>query len=229
MAGVFNIGSDALVRFTNKLEKMKKSDLPVVVRQTLNKAAVDMRVKSLPKTYDKAFIKRDKNFLKSRARFKLAKGLTISSMKSEVGLLRDGTPATKGLAKQETGGTLNKKTFIANDQARTGKSHTKKIARKSRLSNIRGLKKVRPNDKRGFMREAKRVGSGGHVLYGNTLFVINSSKKQKIRAKPLYSVKKGRAVNVKPRPFMRPAAAMQTARLSKNFAILATKRISLKK
>lgn len=225
MAQIVNIGTDELVRFTNRLEKMRKSDLPVVVRQTLNKAAVDMRNKTLPVAYKKAFIQRDKNFLKSRARFSLAKGLDIKAMKSSVGILPDNKPATTGLAKQETGGMLSRKSFIPTDQARTGGSKSKKIARRSRLSNIAGLKKVRKNDKRGFMREAKRVGRGGHVLYGNTLFEIKNPKRQKITAKPIYSFRKGRSVGVKPRPFIRPAALVQGSKLNMNFQKLANIRI----
>lgn len=225
MAQIFNIGTDQLVRFTNRLEKMKRSDLPVVIRQTLNKAAFDMRTKSLPKTYSSSFIKKDKNFLKSRARFSMAKGLNIASMNSSVGLLRDGSKATEGLAKQETGGILKKKTFIAMDQARVSGSRAKKISKRSRLSNIKGIKRIRANNKRGFMREAKRAGSGGHLIYGRILYEIRNSKREKITAKPLYSVQKGRSVNVKSRPFIKTAAIMQGAKMANNFATLALKRI----
>ena len=38
-----NINSDAVVKFTNKLEKMKKFDLPIAIRVTLNDAAFDVK------------------------------------------------------------------------------------------------------------------------------------------------------------------------------------------
>ena len=228
MGTVINIGTDEVVKFTNKLEKMHRSHLPVAVRQTLNKAAVDMRNKSLPETYKKAFIQRDKSFLRSRSRFQLAQGFDISGMESKAGIAgNDNT--TRGLAMQSRGGAISNRAFIPMDTARTSDSHQKKVRKKARLSAIAIRHRIKAGDARQMIKTAYKTGVGGHLLYGDTMFEIRSIRRRGqnsfIKMKPLYSYEKGRSVQVSKKDYVERAATMQGYKMNNNFAAFAQKRI----
>ena len=229
MGAMINIGTDELVKFTNRLEKMRKSDLPVVVRQTLNKAAFDMRKKSLPKTYKKAFTERDKNFLRSRSRVEMAQGFDIKSMESKAGIVGNDI-TTRGLAMQSRGGTIPNRAFIPMPMARTSNSMQKKVRKKARLSQIAIHHRVREGNARQMIKTAWKTGAGGHLLYGDTMFEIRGIRRQRggnsfIKMKPLYSYEKGREVTVSKKPYVQEAAIMEGQKINKNFVAFAQKRI----
>lgn len=233
MSGFINIGSDDLVRLTNRLEKMHKSDLPVVVRHTLNRAAVEGRKKSLPKTYQKNFTVRNKSFLRSRSRFDLANGFDISRMQSRFGINDQSDRSTQGLAKQEKGGRVPSN-FIAMPDARVSKSPQKVVRKKNRLSNIAFRNRIKEGNRRKMIKSAYAAGKGGHILYGDILFEIRGFKRLRngnsfVKMIPLYNYQQNRKVAIKGTNFMREAGIMQTKELSSNFVDYAKKRIKSKK
>jgi hypothetical protein len=83
-----DINSKELVAYTNKLEKLHKSALPVAVRQTLNDLAFDLKTNSLPQKFQSQFKNhRRKNVIKSHSGVQKSKNtFDISQMESEAGL-----------------------------------------------------------------------------------------------------------------------------------------------
>ena len=73
-----NVNSNAVVAFSNKLEKIGKSALPVAVRQTLNSVAFDAKKNTLLQTAGQSFTERRKNFFKATSRVSMAKGFEIN-------------------------------------------------------------------------------------------------------------------------------------------------------
>lgn len=198
-----DINNREVVVLANKLEKMHRSAFPSTVRNTLNDMAFDVKTRTLEKSASKAFIRRDKRFFKAFSSVKKAKGFNTKSMFSEVGMIDKG--ASADMDKQEKGGTVSKRSLIPMDPSRTGRNKGKKVRKKAHISRINVKKKVSKDKKQQFMVTVKTVGEGGHFIYGNILFEIKSIRK-KIKLVPLYSVKKGRNVKLKSRPFVRPAA-----------------------
>lgn len=229
----FNIGSDDLVQLTNRLEKMHRSDLPIIVRQTLNKAAVEGRKTSLPKTYNKAFTVRNKSFLRSRSRFDLAKGFNLNRMESRFGIIDQNDRFTQGLSKQEKGGSV-KSNFIAMPMARISKSEDKQIRKKNRLANIAFRNRIKDGNKRKMIKGAYAAGKGGYILYGQTLFEVRGFKRQKngnsfVKLTPLYSFQENRRVSVKGTNFVQNAGMAEAKQLNKNFERYAKQRIKSKR
>ena len=144
MASV-NINTDALVSFTNRLEKMRKYDLPVVINQTLNDAAYDVKSVTMPQLVSSEFDQRNKTFFKSTSQYERSKGFNINSQRSIVGFKGKDTKAgaVRDLEQQERGGSIPQRDFIALNPARTSKSFNKNVKAKNRISNIQGIKKLK--------------------------------------------------------------------------------------
>ena len=202
MGAVFNINSDAAVVMTNKLEKLHRSALPVAVRQTLNRAAFDVKQITLLSTAKNTFEERRKNFFKAKSKVVKAKGFSITAMFSQVGFFGAETnQAVDDLEKQERGGKIGGRSFIPMDTARVSKSNKKSVSKKNRIRNIRAIDRIR--SKKDFHKVVHRVGSGGHIVYKGTLFEIKSIKGRNIKLLPIYSFQKGREAKVKATHFMR--------------------------
>jgi len=136
-----NINTDKLVKFTNKLEKMHRSDLPVAIRSTLNKAAFDMKTKTLPASALATFEKRHVGqFYKANSRFEGARGFDTNSMKSTVGFVENRLKgrtnySVQDLEQQETGGSLSPaRSFLPLKGARVGGKG--RVRDENRLSEI---------------------------------------------------------------------------------------------
>lgn len=223
---VININSDAVVVFTNKLEKLRKYDLPIAVMQTLNSAAFDVKQKTMPVT-SKEFTNRSPNFFKANSTVMKASGFKVRSMKSTVGFashkLRLGASnfAVKDLEEQENGGLIDGKSFIPLDAARRSgsKSLVKPAHRLTNIKNIVNQNSFRGNKKQKFIKAIHKAGKGGHVLGGTkfgetTLFRVRTlTKRGKFTVTPLYSFKSGRKVKVKPTPFMKMASGKSAAKM----------------
>lgn len=130
MDNVLFIDNSQVVRFTQRLREMHRSDLPVVVRQTLNDTAFDVYKNSMPATFRNEFTVRNKTFLKAHSGVKKAEGFNVSSMKSRVGIIPNGSKAAEGLTKQEFGGST-KRPFMYMDEARVSKSMSKLVRSKN--------------------------------------------------------------------------------------------------
>lgn len=230
---ILNVNIDALVVYTNKLEKMSRSALPIAVRTSLNSVAFDVKQKSMPRSV-KRFTERQPNFFKANSRVEMAKGFNVNEMHSLVGFtsenLRLGATnyAVNDLEQQEYGGQIDKKTFIPLDEARSGNSQNKLVRPSNRLTVINGLinsNKVGATSPRAaFIRAAFKSGPGGYVI-GNTgneiLWRIDSINKNSrglsIKKTGLYSFSQGRSVHVRETGFMRFASIESGYKIEKFF------------
>ncbi|MFN8317156.1 MAG: hypothetical protein U0T32_11985 [Chitinophagales bacterium] len=228
-----NINTDAIVKFTNVLEKMHKSALPNAVRGALNAAVFDIKTNTMPSSASKTFVNRQPNFFKANSRFENAKGSSIGSMKASVGFVSSGLKgennfSVEDLEEQEYGGTIERKSFIPTVFARNNKSLNGLVRANARLSAIRKIANAKnmsgKNDRQRFVLAAASVGKGGLVLYKNILWRIDSAPKSNIKFKrtdikqtPLYSFKQGRSVKVKATEFMKSATLVSAEKLGSHF------------
>lgn len=229
-----NINSDAVVEHTNRLEQMHRSALPVAIRGSLNSAAFDVKLKTMPIQVGKEFVQRNKTFFKANSRVEMAKGFDVSSMVAVVGFtdnkLKGGNNfAVKDLAQQERGGKIKGKSFIPTDEARGGNKNkpVRPSNRLGRITNIVNSENVAgrsPKEK--FKRAVMMAGKGGFVL-GNIpgkkkLYkVLGTGKKVKTQA--IYSYDEGRSVDVDSTNFMQ-IASMMSGRKIEQFFIKEAKR-----
>lgn len=230
-----NINNNAVVAYTNKLEKIHKSALPVAIRETLNSAAFDVKKNTMPDVAKKTFINRSPNFFKANSKVEKASGFNIASMKATVGFFSNDLKgsnnyAVKDLEQQEDGGSINKKSFIPLKTARSGNSNNKLVKPNARLSAINKIIDVRKskekNKRQAFIKSAIAAGNNGFVLSGKTLWKINSFKRNgKINKTALYNFKKGRSINVKPTEFMKTASLESGQKMEMEFIRQAEKQI----
>jgi len=217
---VLKIDSSAAVSFTNKLEKLHRSALPNAIRGALNKAAFDVKQRTMLQSAERTFIIRQKNFFKANSRVDMATGWNVNQMQSTVGFVEQGLSgennyAVDDLEQQERGGTIHSRSFVPTDVARGG-SNAKPVRPGNRLSGINKI--VNSNHGTGtrkerFIKAAVFAGVGGYVI-GNSekkiLWRIDAITKRgagvKIRMKPIYSFEENRDVKVKATGFMRTAS-----------------------
>lgn len=219
-----NINMDAVVKFTNTLEKLHKSALPVAIRESLNEAAKDVKQNTMPKKAASTFVNRTKDgqFFKANSKFNYARGWDVNNMVASVGffenkLVNQSTNyAVKDLEGQEETGMLNMKTFIPTVFARNGGTKKGLVKPNFRLNKIRekGIvetnKMLGGNDRQKYMFAAYKAGKGGFVIYKKILWQINriedSGNSKKVFRTPIYTVSKGRNIRVKSTHFMKLAS-----------------------
>lgn len=235
MAIVLHIDSSAVVAYTNYLEKLSNSAIPNTVRNTLSKAAFDVKGKTMPVTAKKNFVQRKPTFFKSASTVDPAKGKDIKTMQSQVGFKavpKDKGRAVEDLEQQEHSGRIGGRTFIPLKAARTGKSWHRNVKLNLRIAALNNLidseNAKGKTDKEKFIKSAIHAGKGKLVL-GNRVnsrgnkqvFLINSIKRigadTKINSTPVYSMKKGRKVTVKASPFMKQASILTQGKMDKIF------------
>jgi hypothetical protein len=201
----FDVDSDGLVIYTNKLEKLHRAAFPNAVRNTLNDLAFETKLKNLIPTTEKEFNIREKTFFKANSSVEKAKGFEMRSMESVVGM-RSNKPkgandyAVKDLEKQEYGGTITNKAFIASYGARIGKKgRVRPNMRLNALGTINEQKNVK-NRRVSFAIAVKENEGGffkGGVKDKDSVFSVNNGK-----TKLVHSYEKGRNTKVKPTKFM---------------------------
>lgn len=229
-----NVNSDAVVKFTNKLERLHRSAFPVVVRQTLNDAAYDMKKNSIESSTDKNFIKRKKTFFKKFSTVEQAQGFDIDNMKATVGF-KSGGQAIRDLEDQESGGTIPNRELIPMKGARVSKSERKSIRANARIATVKNAvdaRKFRGSKGYQYHRAVYRAGKGGHVIaeYNGKVILwrVNSlrrSANDSHKLTPLYSVEKGRKIHVNATHFMREAQRMSAKKLEQFFIKRAKSRL----
>jgi hypothetical protein len=162
-------------------------------------------------------------------------------MKAVVGFVpRGGTnKAVEDLEKQEHGGKITNKAFIAMKSARSGNSPLRKTRTNARISTLRNKAITKTNSSGGHSKKQQFIRAafysmqhgGGLVLGGKTskggrtLFKIHSissttksrGAKLRIKAQALYNVKKGRSVNVNATNFMEKSAEKSALKMPMDF------------
>jgi len=234
-----NINNNAVVKYSRDLQKLHRSGLPSAVRGALNKAAYDVKTKTMPKQASKQFVNRQPNFFKANSKFENATGFNISTMKSKVGFVSTGLKgdnnfAVNDLEQQENGGVIGGKSFIPLVTARKGGKNTlvKPNARLSKIKNVVNARNSRgKNQKEKFIKAAIEAGKGGYVIGGKKqiLFRVDSfqsnkkTRKTKLKATPLYKFRRNGKVKVKSTSFME-TASLKTAEKMEHFYIQEAKR-----
>ena len=235
---ILNINTDAAVIFSDKLDKLHRSGLPVAVRTALNSAAFDVKKTTMPLSANTSFEQRKKNFFKATSRVDMAKGFNLASMKSIVGF-RGGeqNQAVRNLERQERGGAIGGRNFIPIDSARTGGSHSKGVRKQNRINDIRNIvdarKSAGANKRQRFVKAAIHAGEGGTVLAEHKgkmiLWRVNSIKgrgQNRFKLTALYSYKVGRAAKIKKAThFMQKASTASGKKLEMFYIIEAKKQI----
>lgn len=243
MAVVLKIDSKALIKHTNNLEKLRKYDLPLAVRGTLNKVAFNLKQVTMPVSADKNFEKRKPNFFKANSKVVMANGFHVNSMRSTVGFvstqLQYNNMAVQELEQQEYGGAIPKRDFVPMDSSRIGESESKMVSAPNRLKNIKPKSRAiharnfKGSRKQKFLQAAIKAGKGGYVVAGlnkDVLRRINSIKRVShrtvVKSTPLYSYKPGRSARIKETRFMRSATMNSASRLEKYYIEEANRRIA---
>lgn len=210
-----DVNTASVIKFTDKLEQISKSALPVAVRLTLNSAAFETK-RLVPIVASSNFITRNKSFFRSLTIVNKAGGWDINSMQSEVGLNNTKDKVVSGLERQESGGIIKGRGLIAMDTARVSKNHNKKISGANQLRNIKLSNSRRKGTGTGFVMIKK--GNKGTIFKTKS----NGGKRNLI---PLYSFSKGRQVSIKRSPFMEPASLKAQQRIPFLFIKEAEKQI----
>lgn len=229
---MFNINAKEVVAYTNKLERLHRSALPVSIRGALNEAAFQSKTKYVPEIFDRNFIERKKNFIRSHSAFNRSPNtFDVKKMVSEVGIIKGKSTSGDELVNQEFGGTIRNREFIPMDPARVGNNKLKLVSKKFYLKNIKPKRdKMRTKDQE-FIRAAFKAGKGGFVRYDDLLFEIKTIKKQKgdklfIKANPIYSFKENRSVTIKKMPFLLPAAQKAALKIPEYYIQQAERRLN---
>lgn len=235
-----HIDTNAVVKFTNILEKLHRSALPSAIRNTLNDAAFDVKTKTMPLRADETFKKRQPNFFKANSRFDNAQGFDVNTMQSIVGFTEESLNggnnfAVKDLEQQESGGAIDKKSFIPMDPARTGSNTNKPVRANARLKQIKIIKAKNAkgvNQGQKFIKSLFFAGVGGSVLSiykgKETLWRVNSLRRNddgSFKLTPTYNFKQGRKVNVKPTHFMEKASLATADKLDRFYIKQAQRQI----
>lgn len=235
-----NINSHEVVKFTNTLEKLHKSALPVAIRGALNKTAFNVKQNTMPNQAEKTFVNRQKNFFKANSRVEMAKGFDIKQMEAVVGfteggLKGDNNYAVKDLEQQERGGTIKGRSFIPTDVARGG-DNSRPVRPGNRLAGINRIinsNKGTGTRKQKFVKAAQLAGQGGYVIGNNErkiLWRIDSITKRrgriKIRKTPIYSFEDDREITVKGTGFMRSASLQSVNNIDEFYIAEAERQIA---
>lgn len=203
-----NINTDDVVGLTRKLERMGKRSLPKAIGSTLNRLAFETK-KEIPNTYNKkGFEQRQKNFIKFTSRFQKVKGFDIKKMQSKAGIADvTNSSASKNMEQQEKGGNIDK-TFTPTDQARIGKSNSRKVKKKNRLSS--GFKipdkgsRFRVKTKKAFVKEGAALAKkgGGILVFGKAVYRVvklTKNKKKPLKVEHIYNENQTKKVKIKGR------------------------------
>lgn len=122
-----SIDTNELQHYKKRLEKMGRSDFPVVVRQTLNEAAFDMKQKTVPRVFARTFIMRRDFIGKQTVVNKCINTFAINDMMSEAGISNK-REIGKRMALQEDGGVINDRAVPMNSTRAGGNRQSKQLA-----------------------------------------------------------------------------------------------------
>lgn len=219
-----DVNADNLIKFTNQLESVSRTAFPKAVRATLNSLAFDVKKNTMPKTTEKAFVNRDKNFFRANSRVEMAKGNHVDGMSSMVGFLAAGNVKSKdavdNLEEQERGGVIRNRSFVPKRTSRTSKNYSRMVARRNRLRNIKRIVVVSeaPGKTHGqkFIQSAIHAGEKGILLTQNSLLRIDKMERKNgkwvFKITRLYSYKENRSVRIKRARFFMRDAVEQTSK-----------------
>ncbi|MFN0254514.1 hypothetical protein [Pedobacter ureilyticus] len=219
-----DVNTSAVIRHTERLERLNRSAFPVAVRQTLNDAAFDVKNRTLNKSADKNFTRRSPNFFKTFSKVEKAIGFNVNSMRSIVGMSANGKQSAKtainNMEKQEQGGRIKEGAAYLKDTR--GGNNAKTVRKSAYFASGRKLKKPRGgrNAKSQFIANAfmsKKQGAKFSVKTneGRYLIQITSIRRSKngeikIKSRALMKERRLKPANIKATRFMSEAADMSS-------------------
>jgi len=221
----FNVNTDAVVAFTNKLEKLNRSAFPVAVRSTLNSAAFDMKSNTILSSAKNTFVQRKPTFFRKMSTVNKAQGFDINTMQAMVGFTGN-TQAVEDLEQQEHGGKIGGRSFVPMRTARTSGSDAKPVRANAQLSRIKVVSTANTtgkNEGEKFVKSVIFAGVGGNVLSEwngkKYLWRVNSLKRTNgsFKLTPIYSYQPGRGVKVSATGFMEKATMQSAAQMDEHY------------
>lgn len=227
-----DIDSDAVVKFTGKLERIHRSALPNVIRTTLNSAAFDVKKNTMPDETKRTFVNRNKTFFSANSRVQMAKGFDIKTMHSTVGFINgESNQAIRDLESQERGGSIGGRSFVPLKGARESGDYNKKVENKYRTTKFKNV--VRASREKGnkgqrIIKAAFKAGRGGNIISQNGIVfrVVGLKKKgEKIKLKAIYSFRKGRTPKIKATHFMQKSSTKSSQKIDQFYIKEAKKRL----
>ncbi len=242
-----NINTDAVVVYTNKLEQLHKSALPLAIRGALNDTAFKMKKDTMPKVAKSMFEERTPNFFKANSRVEAAAGFNINSMVASVGFVSSGLHnkstnyAVKDLEQQEHGGTIGGRSFKPLPGARIGGSgnvranvRVAKLLKAGNVVDSRYSKQIgrgANNKMQEFIKASLHAGVGGYVLGGRLLWKVTQIKRGAngntvFKKQKLFSFKKGGTAKVLATGFVKKAALEVQKEMEFFYILQATKQIN---
>lgn len=243
---ILNINHAAIVQHTARLERAGKADMPVVVRQTLNKTAYDVKTNTMLRSSNR-FIHRKREFFRANSKVEQAQGLSLSSMRATVGFVpkaNDRSHSVEDLAVQERGGGIRNRSLIALPLARVNSSWHKMVRNEAFMTRVLGhlvdaKKSTGVSPQTRFTKAAVYAGVGGFVISekvtnsgSKIVFLITGlnrfSGNIAVQCMPVFSVKKNRIVTPKASHFMETASIQSAQKLNQYFIELASKRLAKK-
>lgn len=201
-----------LYKYTERLKQLKKHDLPIAVRNTLNRAAKQTKVKNLPATMREKFVSRRPTFVKSQTGYEQVpfSEFKINKMESKAGFL-DKTKASKQMELQEKGGAIPYRAVPTRFTRKVESEENRQIAsryyRKMKML-AEGKTKRRRNKKATNLFKTK---SGIYEQMANS------------KIKPLFLL--NRRVKIPKRPFIADSAEPARKNIEKWYKIEASKRL----
>lgn len=238
---ILDVDSRAIEVHVARLRTISRSAFPVVVRQTLNKAAMRVKKETMPKEAS-IFEKRKATFFKANSKVDFAKGFDVNTMEAVVGFKpkpNDRSHSVEDLKQQEDGGDIANRSFIMLKTARVGNQWGKNIRVPNRMSNLGRMidSKKSKGATKGvqFIQAMVAAGKGGLVIgnkvnsKGNRmLWRVNSLGRglgNNLHLTPIAVVKKGRKAHVKQTHFMRKASLKSAKSMEMDFVDFANKKI----
>lgn len=242
MSTILKVNNKAVIEYTNKLEKMRKYDLPLAVRGTLNKAAFNLKQVTMPASAEATFTKRKENFFKANSRVQMANGFNINSMRSVVGFTtmnaKENYKSVLELKQQEHGGVIPDRDYIPLDEARIGNSASKQVSapnriKKINLSAVVHAKNMPGSRKQKFLAAAIKASKGGYVTAGlnkqllrKVLSIKYVDGRTVVKSKAIYSHKPNRNVKIDSTFFMKKASINTSKKLNTFYISEAQRRIA---
>lgn len=210
-----NVNIDEVIEHTVRLEKINRSAFPVAVRQSLNDAAFDHKQRTLPAAYRSEFTERNKGTIRAFSRVQVAKGFSVNKMRSISGIVKSGRDVTDGLARQESGGSVDRR-LIPADSARVSGQNNRSVKSRNRLKVIGNLNKrgIQRGDTKNLVKSVNKVGKGGIVKYADVQFLVqNIAKNGRFKLIPLYSDVPGRKVKISATRFVSESALITGSKI----------------
>lgn len=178
MAYTLSIDSKALSDHSARLLRLTETAMPMAARNTINKAAFDVKQNTMPAQAGRTFVKREPNFLRANSRVGPARGTDLNNMQSTVGFMnlkpvavRRKDLAVQDLEEQEEGGAIGGRAFVPLKGARVSGQYRRKVKQALRTSALpnqlidsEGPSAVGINSRQKYIKAAMHAGKGGFVL-----------------------------------------------------------------